>query len=129
MKEIDWNNLLNEERRRISDRKTEQNKFEKDELLPSDHRNEFERDYDRIMSSSSLRRLQDKAQVFPLQTSDFIRTRLTHSMEVSSIARSFGVWLDEWLLKNNKIKEENLGKIPSILATAGLVHDIGVDVK
>lgn len=124
MEKMDWNNLLNEERRRDSERNTEQNEFEKDEL-PSDHRNEFERDYDRIMSSSSLRRLQDKAQVFPLQTSDFIRTRLTHSMEVSAIARSFGVWLDDWLLEIGEIKEEDLGKIPSILATAGLVHDIG----
>ena len=53
-------------------------------------RNEFEADYDRIVGSSSVRRLQDKAQVFPLQENDFTRTRLTHSMEVSALARSLG---------------------------------------
>lgn len=53
-------------------------------------RNQFEADYDRIIGSSSVRRLQDKAQVFPLQKNDFTRTRLTHSMEVSAMARSLG---------------------------------------
>lgn len=55
-----------------------------------DCRNEFDKDYDRIVYSSSVRRLQDKAQVFPLQENDFPRTRLTHSIEVSALARSFG---------------------------------------
>ena len=43
-----------------------------------DLRSEFEKDYHRIILSSSFRRLQDKTQVFPLDKSDFIRTRLTH---------------------------------------------------
>lgn len=42
--------------------------------------NEFEHDYEQIISSSAFRRLQDKTQVFPLDKSDFIRTRLTHSI-------------------------------------------------
>ena len=42
--------------------------------------NEFEKDYNKIVSSSAFRRLQDKTQVFPLDKSDFIRTRLTHSI-------------------------------------------------
>jgi dGTPase len=50
----------------------------------------FEKDYHRIISSSSFRRLQDKAQVFPPEKYDFVRTRLTHSMEVASVARSLG---------------------------------------
>lgn len=104
---------------------TEKRKAE-DLNMIHEHRNQFERDYDRIMNSSSLRRLQDKAQVFPLQESDFIRTRLTHSMEVSSIARSFGIWLEKWLIKGEKeLIVEDYGKIPAILATAGLVHDLG----
>lgn len=49
----------------------------------SDLRTEFEKDYHRIIQSASFRRLQDKTQVFPLDRSDFIRTRLTHSLEVS----------------------------------------------
>ena len=52
----------------------------------SDLRSEFEKDYHRIIGSASFRRLQDKTQVFPLDKSDFIRTRLTHSLEVSSFA-------------------------------------------
>ena len=51
-----------------------------------DLRSEFEKDYHRIIGSSSFRRLQDKTQVFALDKSDFIRTRLTHSLEVSSFA-------------------------------------------
>ncbi|MFP9128559.1 dGTP triphosphohydrolase [Niallia sp. BSM11] len=129
---IKWDKLLNETREKYKHKKQtpeeiEQDKNKKD-TDPNDideHRNQFERDYDRVMSSSSLRRLQDKAQVFPLQESDFIRTRLTHSMEVSAIARSFGTWLDKWLVTINQLKPEHLGKIPAILATAGLVHDIG----
>lgn len=108
-----WRNLLNGNRRRPS--------F----IDPKDHRNEFEKDYDRIVSSSSLRRLQDKAQVFPLQATDFTRTRLTHSIEVSAIARSFGNWLEKWLLAKGKISMKEIGQIPSMLAVAGLVHDIG----
>ena len=43
-------------------------------------------DSNKIVSSSSFRRLQDKAQVFPLEEHDYARTRLTHTMEVASIA-------------------------------------------
>lgn len=53
--------------------------------------NEFEKDYNRIISSAAFRRLQDKTQVFPLDKSDFVRTRLTHSIETSTIARQLGI--------------------------------------
>ena len=76
---FNWDYLLNPERRRATTKVAE------------DKRSEFERDYDRLVSSSSLRRLQDKTQVFPLERHDFIRTRLTHSLEVSTLGRSFGV--------------------------------------
>ena len=46
--------------------------------ISTDLRSEFEKDYHRIIGSASFRRLQDKTQVFPLDQSDFIRTRLTH---------------------------------------------------
>jgi dGTPase len=132
---IKWEHLLNETRPKykyLSEKEGEDKKeveadtnVNKVDLI-EEHRNQFERDYDRIMSSSSLRRLQDKAQVFPLQDSDFIRTRLTHSMEVSAIARSFGTWLEKWLInEQEKLKTDDFGKIPAMLATAGLVHDIG----
>ena len=47
-----------------------------------DARTVFDNDYSRIINSSALRRLQDKAQVFPLKKGDFVRSRLTHSLEV-----------------------------------------------
>lgn len=49
--------------------------------------NDFELDYWRIVNSAPFRRLQDKTQVFPLDKSDFVRTRLTHSMETSALAK------------------------------------------
>ncbi|MEK3712749.1 hypothetical protein [Paenibacillus sp. FSL R7-0333] len=64
---LNWENLLNGSRER------------KSESQSTPYRNEFDKDYDRIIYSSSFRRLQDKAQVFPLQDNDFTRTRLTHS--------------------------------------------------
>ena len=44
----------------------------------------YENDYDTIICSTLFRRLQDKAQVFPLDDDDYVRTRLTHSLEVSA---------------------------------------------
>lgn len=67
-----------------------------------DLRTEFEKDYHRIIGSASFRRLQDKTQVFPLDKSDFIRTRLTHSLEVSSLAKSLGQNVSEEILQNRK---------------------------
>lgn len=93
-----------------------------------DLRTEFEKDYHRIIGSASFRRLQDKTQVFPLDRSDFIRTRLTHSLEVSSFAKSLGQNISEEILQNIK----DPGFLPSykadvcdILQCAGLLHDIG----
>lgn len=122
---MQWKNLLNDKRIRDKGKSyvmtPNSNKVEPH----IDHRNEFERDYDRIVSSSSVRRLQDKAQVFPLQENDFTRTRLTHSIEVSAIARSLGGWLEKYLIKEGHLSENKSGEIPALLATSGLVHDLG----
>ena len=72
---MEWGKLLSEERERPSNSKQET------------FRNAFDMDYERVISSSSIRRLQDKTQLYPLQENDFTRTRLTHSLEVSSIAK------------------------------------------
>lgn len=93
-----------------------------------DLRNEFEKDYHRIIGSSSFRRLQDKTQVFPLDKSDFIRTRLTHSLEVSSFAKSLGLNISQYILDNQKDSDFTLqtrADICDILQCAGLIHDIG----
>lgn len=93
-----------------------------------DLRTEFEKDYHRIIGSASFRRLQDKTQVFPLDKSDFIRTRLTHSLEVSSFGKSLGQNISQRILQD--IQDPSF--LPSyqadlcdILQCAGLLHDIG----
>ena len=90
-------------------------------------RNEFETDYLRILSCASFRRLQDKTQVFPLDKSDFVRTRLTHSYETSAIATKLGIMvkgkLPEKLLdEKDKVAIEDIAEI---MACVGLIHDIG----
>ena len=53
-------------------------------------RTAFQQDYDRIVFTSAFRRMKDKTQVFPLSKSDYVRTRLTHSLEASCVGRSLG---------------------------------------
>ena len=94
----------------------------------SDLRSEFEKDYHRIIGSASFRRLQDKTQVFPLDQSDFVRTRLTHSLEVSSFCKSLGQNISRKIL--TELKDESFEPgfqqdICDILQCAGLLHDIG----
>ncbi|MCI6467592.1 MAG: deoxyguanosinetriphosphate triphosphohydrolase [Faecalicatena sp.] len=116
---MEWNTLLSTQRMRGGANKKGK---------PVDLRSEFEKDYHRIIGSASFRRLQDKTQVFPLDKSDFIRTRLTHSLEVSSFGKSLGQNIGENILSNRKdpgftlqMKED----ICHILQCAGLIHDIG----
>jgi len=97
---------------------------------PNDNRNAFQKDYHRIICSASFRRLQDKTQVFPLDKSDFVRTRLTHSLEVSSFAKSLGQMAFQYLINNTqndkyKITPGIKENACSILECAGLLHDIG----
>lgn len=89
--------------------------------------NEFEKDYHKIVSSAAFRRLQDKTQVFPLDKSDFIRTRLTHSIEVSTIARQLGIMISNNTTeyKPSDIDNQTAEKIASVLLCAGLLHDLG----
>lgn len=54
-------------------------------------RNEFQRDFDRVVFSTAFRRLHGKTQVFPFPESDSIHTRLTHSLEASCVGRSLSM--------------------------------------
>jgi dGTPase len=89
--------------------------------------NDIEKDYNKIVSNAAFRRLQDKTQVFPLDKSDFVRTRLTHSIEVSTIARQLGIMItkNETQYKPKDINGSEAEKIASILLCAGLLHDLG----
>ncbi len=94
----------------------------------SDSRSELEKDYQRIISSAAFRRLQDKTQVFPLDKSDFIRTRLTHSLEVANFARSIGRMIGARIIDEGKdphFTQTTCDDICAVLECAGLLHDIG----
>ena len=115
---MNWKKLLCTERIRIYQKST----------ISRDLRTEFEKDYHRIIGSASFRRLQDKTQVFPLDKSDYVRTRLTHSLEVSSFAKSLAQNVGEKIIQEKKDPDfsiHNKEDISNILQCAGLLHDIG----
>jgi len=96
----------------------------------ADPRSEFQRDFDRIIFSSAFRRLQNKTQVFPLPGSVFVHNRLTHSLEVSSVARSLGSLIGKRIYNTQKdLTPESQSfyknNLKNVLAAACLCHDIG----
>ena len=114
---MEWKKLLCDERIRSFRRQS-----------AADLRTEFEKDYHRIIGSASFRRLQDKTQVFPLDRSDFVRTRLTHSLEVSSLAKSLGQNIGQKIqmeIRDDSFLPEHKAAVCDILQCAGLLHDIG----
>lgn len=87
------------------------------------NRNEFQKDFDRIIFSTNFRRLNGKTQVFPFPETDIIHTRLTHSLEAASVGRSLGTIVGNKLHKKHKnIQGWELG---TICSAACLAHDIG----
>jgi dGTPase len=77
---------------------------------PHPYRSDFERDRDRIIHCSAFRRLEGKSQVFTPGLDDYYRTRLTHSIEVSQIARTLA---------------KGLGLNESLTEAICLAHDLG----
>ena len=77
---------------------------------PSPTRSEFQRDRDRIIHSSAFRRLKHKTQVFVFHEGDHFRTRLTHTIEVSQIARALA---------------RSLGLDEDLAEALALSHDLG----
>ncbi len=90
-------------------------------------RTAFQKDWDRVVFSSAFRRLQDKTQVHALPESDYVRTRLTHSLEVSSVGRTLGAAVGQTVIQ----RHPELGAVATpadfghIVAAAALAHDIG----
>ena len=89
----------------------------------------FDVDYDRIIFSSEFRSLQDKTQVIPLSKTDFVHTRLTHSLEVSVVGRSLGRKVGQRILEKHphlkNVHGHTLNDFGAIVAAASLAHDIG----
>lgn len=118
---LNWKLLLNEGRRKDKAKN-------KDVSATANGRFEIERDYDRILFSAPTRRLADKTQVFPLDKNDSVRTRLTHSHEVATLARSIGlrlVYENPGIFKVAGTDQFIQRSIPALLAAIGLVHDLG----
>ncbi|MCQ4034677.1 dGTP triphosphohydrolase [Kaistella montana] len=94
-------------------------------------RTDFQRDFDRIIFSAAFRRLQNKTQVFPLPGSVFVHNRLTHSLEVSSVGRSLGSAVGDFIVKNyqNDLSEDAQNfyqhNLHNVIAAACLCHDVG----
>ena len=89
----------------------------------------FEVDYDRIIFSSAFRSLQDKTQVIPLSKTDFVHTRLTHSLEVSVVGRSIGRLVGKKIIEKyphlREVHGYHMNDFGAIVAAAALAHDIG----
>ncbi|WP_372935149.1 dGTP triphosphohydrolase [Seonamhaeicola sp.] len=89
----------------------------------------FEVDYDRVIFSSEFRSLQDKTQVIPLSQTDFVHTRLTHSLEVSVVGRSLGRKVGQKILEKyphlRNVYGYQANDFGAIVAAAALAHDIG----
>lgn len=113
---MNWNTLLSSQR-----------SGQKQQISSEPSRSAFEQDYDRIIFSHPFRKLQDKTQVHPLPEHDFVHTRLTHSLEVSSVGRSLGKRVGEVILQRHPelSKEFSLFDFGAIVAAASLAHDLG----
>ncbi|HEV7866094.1 MAG TPA: deoxyguanosinetriphosphate triphosphohydrolase [Chthoniobacteraceae bacterium] len=88
-------------------------------------RSPFQRDSDRLIFSSAFRRMQDKTQVFPLADNDYVRTRLTHSLEVASVGRSLGAIVGAAICERGELPEFHGSDFGAIVAAAALAHDLG----
>lgn len=113
---MNWKHLLSAQR-----------SGQKQQFFPEPSRSAFEQDYDRIIFSHPFRKLQDKTQVHPLPEHDFVHTRLTHSLEVSSVGRSLGKRVGEVIIQRHLelAKEFSLFDFGAIVAAASLTHDLG----
>jgi dGTPase len=120
MSHLKWDQLLADQRLRELLGGSESTK------VAGESRSEYERDRDRTVYSSPIRRLIRKTQVFPLDPSDFIRTRLMHSVEVSTVAEGLTTQaVRDVITKKEKLSPEQFEAIPKIAETCGLLHDLG----
>lgn len=121
---LNWSNLFSE--KFIEEENGCYVAKERSNFSKNNYETAFEDDYLRLIRSASIRRLQDKTQVFPLDSTDYVRTRLTNSCEVEAIS-SFIIRQVHKLLKDQDldINEEWMIKAGDILSCASFLHDLG----
>lgn len=86
---------------------------------------ESESDRGRVLFSPALRRLQQKAQVFSMEPNAAVRSRLTHSLEVSQLGRYLADEIGQRLAETGAIDSSQQGALVNFVETACLMHDIG----
>jgi len=99
--------------------------FDTENIHSGDDRDEYEKDYARLIQSPAFRRLQGKSQVFGAGSGDYYRTRLTHSLEVSQIAREVARRLGKSIPFLAKKEHPGLMLDPEVVECAALAHDLG----
>jgi len=117
-KRLEWKKLLSDWR----------NPYFGNEAGPPDDiigRSHFESDYDRVVFSQPFRRLARKTQVHPMALNDHVHNRLTHSIEVASVGRSFGRKIANLLIKKGEISNGQENDLVWILMASCASHDIG----
>ena len=104
LSDIDWEKLLSSERKvKIQNASVS--------ISP------FNLDYNKAVFSSAFRRLQHKTQVFPLERLDYVRSRLTHSLEVDAIAKN----IIQYVFKNVKLKSKYRNSFPVVQHCINLI--------
>lgn len=129
---------INEEQKNIFKNIDTKNKYtkylcysrirESNSEIPRSEQEEYMSDRTRIIYSSAFRRLQQKAQVFSLEKNSYVRSRLSHSLEVSDVGRILASKITDKLICADgeyKLSVEDKQKIISIVENACLMHDIG----
>ncbi len=99
--------------------------YDTENIHSGDDRDEFEKDYARLIQSPAFRRLQGKSQVFGAGSGDYYRTRLTHSLEVSQIAREVARRLGKSYPFLAVKEHPGLTIDPEVVECASLAHDLG----
>ena len=116
-------------------KKVENLEFREYDEVKNRERDEFIRDYARVIYSTSFRRQQGKMQLFEVNSKAFHRNRLTHSFEVAQIARGIVDELKKTVQKDDSYKyineiskkqiEDNFSKMSVVVETGALIHDVG----
>lgn len=89
------------------------------------NRTEFQRDKDAIIFSESFRQLRRKTQVFSMTRNDYVRDRLTHSLEVASVGRRLASMVAPDIIQRHNVTSVSRDDFESIIEAACLAHDIG----